>query len=47
VGEADAAETQALQRAGWAAMAALAALPAGLLFALRSLAEAQRAGISG
>jgi hypothetical protein len=43
VGEADAAEAQALQRAGWAAMAALAALPAGLLLALRSLAEAQRA----
>ena len=42
VAEGDAAETEALTRMGWAAMVALLALPAGLLFALRSVAEAQR-----
>jgi hypothetical protein len=45
----DAAEADALMRAGWAAAVALLALPAGLLFALRSLAEAHRtaAGLGG
>ncbi len=45
--ERDAAETDALLRAGWLAAAALLALPVGLLAALRAAADAHRVVISG